>query len=68
MVLIFDPITSEVKNIKIIGARLIKAKKSNLLSFKFNLKLNFLTKRKIKRKKGISIPICLNKKESGYWI
>ena len=62
MVLIFDPVISEVKNIKIIGKILTANKKSNFLSFEFKLNLIFFTSNQIKIKNGIIIPTCFNKK------
>ena len=59
---------TEVTNIKIIGTILMNIKKRSFLSFNLNLGLSFLVSRNIKKKKGISIPICLNKKISGYLI
>ena len=44
---------------------LIENKKSNFLSLKLILNLYFLTNNQIKKKNGISIPICLSKKIIG---
>ena len=51
MVLIFDPVIKDVKNIKIIGKTLMAIKKSKFLSLKLILKLIFFTSNKIKIKK-----------------
>ena len=48
------------------GKILIKIKKINFLSLKFNLNLNFLINNETKKKKGNNIPICLDKKRIGY--
>ena len=65
MVLILEPVTTEVKNISMIGKILIANKKSNFLSLRLNLKLIFLTSNQISIKKGIKIPTCFNKKIIG---
>ena len=41
-------------------------KNSNFLSFKFILNLIFFNNKKIKKKNGIKIPICLNRNINGY--
>ena len=65
MVLIFDPVINDVKNIKTIGKILIANKNSNFLSLKFKFNLIFLTNNQISIKKGIKIPTCFNKKING---
>ena len=65
MVLIFDPIINDVKNIKTIGKILIANKNSNFFSLNFKLILIFLTHNQDNIKNGISIPTCLNKKVVG---
>ena len=55
----------KVKNINIIGTKLIAIKKTSFLSLKFNLNLIFLTKNIIKIKKGTIVPICLTIKVKG---
>ena len=54
-------------NIKDIGKIFINTKKMSPLSLKFILNLIFFTNKKIKKKKGINITICLNKKIKGYF-
>ena len=66
MVLILEPVTTDVKNINMIGRILIANKKSNFLSLRLNLNLIFLTSSQTKIKKGMSIPICFIKKNE--WI
>ena len=56
MVLIFDPVINDVKNIKTIGKILIANKNSNFLSLKLKFNLIFFTNNQIKIKKGINIP------------
>tara|TARA_B100001113_G_C20653672_1_gene424662 strand:+ start:355 stop:552 length:198 start_codon:yes stop_codon:yes gene_type:complete len=65
MVLIFTPKNIEVRNTKVSGIIFIANKNNNLLSLKFNLVLNLLSKNKSIKKKGISIPICFPKKING---
>ena len=50
---------------QIIGKKLIANKNKNFLSFRFNLNLIFFTNKKIKNKKGTSIPICFKTKIIG---
>ena len=57
---------TDVKNIKIIGKIFTDTKKSIFLSARFILNLIFFINKKIKKKNGISIPICLSKNISGY--
>ena len=66
MVLIFEPVINDVKNIKTIGKILMAIKKSKFLSLKLILKLIFFTNNQIKIKNGINIPICFSKKINGY--
>ena len=65
MVLIFEPVINDVKNIKTIGKILMAIKKSNFLSLKFKFNLIFLTNNQDSIKKGINIPTCFNKKITG---
>jgi hypothetical protein len=65
MVLILDPVTTEVKNINRIGKMLIANKNTNLLSLRSNLNLIFFIKSQTKIKNGISNPTCFIKKISG---
>ena len=65
MVLILEPVTTEVKNISKIGKMLIDNKNSNHVSLKSNLNLIFLIKSQTKNKNGINIPTCFIKKRSG---
>ena len=58
---------AEVINIKKIGKMLIDNKKRNFLSSKLNLISIFFINNHIKKKNGISIPICFNKKVIGYF-
>ena len=55
----------DVRNIKSIGKILTDSKKINFLSFILNLNLTFLINSQIKKKKGMSIPICLTTKIIG---
>ena len=66
MVLIFTPIISEVKNIKIIGIRLMANRNINLSSLSLNFVLNFEIVNKNIIIKGIITPICLPKYIRGY--
>ena len=68
MVLIFEPKIIELINIKKIGMIFMKIKKSSFLSFKLILNLILLINNQIRKKNGISIPICLNKNKNGYFI
>ena len=58
MVLIFDPVINEVKNIKKIGKILIANKNINFLSLNLKFNLIFLTNNQDNIKKGINIPTC----------
>ncbi len=68
MVLIFAPVITDVINIKAIGKIFINNKNKNFLSFKLILNLIFFNNKYIKKKNGISIPICLSKKINGNFI
>ena len=48
------------------GTKLIKTKKSNFLSFKFNLNFIFFIKKRQRIKKGIKIPTCLRINNIGF--
>ena len=65
MVLIFAPVINDVRNIKIIGIKLINIRNINFLSFIFSLNFIFLVSNQIKKKKGTSIPICFDKNNNG---
>ena len=68
MVLILDPVTTDVRNINMIGRPLMANKKSNFLSLKLNLYFIFLTSNQTKIKNGISDAICLTRKIIGNFI
>ena len=68
MVLIFDPIITEVIKIRKIGKIFTNIKKSNFLSFKLILNFTFFINNHDKKKKGISITDCFNKNKNGYLI
>ena len=59
MVLILEPVTTEVKNISKIGNILIANKNSNFLSLRSNLNLIFLIKSQTKIKNGINNDVGL---------
>ena len=56
------------QNINNIGKILINNKKRNFLSLRLILNFIFFINNLIKKKKGISITICLSKKIKGNWI
>ena len=57
--------TIDVINIKKIGKIFINNKNKNFLSLKLILNFIFFTKSQIKKKNGISIPICFNTNING---
>ena len=61
IVLIFEPVINDVKNINTIGKKFIKIKNNNFLSLKSTLNLIFLIINQFKNKNSTNIPICLNK-------
>ena len=64
MVLILEPVTTEVKNISMIGKMLIANKNINLLSLRSNLNLIFLIKSQLKIKMELIFQLALLKKET----
>ena len=68
MVLIFEPVINDVRNIKIIGIKLINSRNINFLSFTLSLNFIFLASNQTKKKKGTSIPICFDKNNTGLLI